>query len=290
MKRFLLSLVLLSTVVVLTGCNGTVGSVSFPAEAPWQDLTTAVLSPTDDLVAVSTGAGLESELILGSTRDGTQAIVECRPSGNSNSYIQVCNDRACDAAAVCGEDRAIEKRYVYSIVSHFDREVFTAGSVQIQDGNGATLMGLAINVAGGSLDVAAGYSEGLVPGFQNSFIDELGGLYLTPHWPGFAFGLITGQVCSEGVCQTTTIAECGTDNTLDLLTYLTPAEPGTYSGTCGTVPLNLTINPAYASVGACISQRKATCDGLTGQARKTCNHAQIGVCHATFNVPSVQAN
>ena len=24
----------------------------------------------------------------------------------------------------------------------------------------------------------------------------------------------------------------------------------------------------------------------TGQAKASCNHAQIGVCHATFNVPS----
>jgi hypothetical protein len=44
-----------------------------------------------------------------------------------------------------------------------------------------------------------------------------------------------------------------------------------------------------AQPGDCISQRKATCNGLTGQDRKTCNHAQIGVCQATFNVPSAHA-
>ena len=63
MKRSLFSLVLMSAVLVLTGCNGTVSSVSFPAGSPWQDLATGILSPTDDLVAVSTGAGVESELV-----------------------------------------------------------------------------------------------------------------------------------------------------------------------------------------------------------------------------------
>jgi hypothetical protein len=289
MKRLLLSLVLISA-VALTGCNGTVSSVSFPAASPWEDMGTSILSPTDDLVAGATGAGIETELLPGNL-DDLQVIVACQGSGGS--YLTYCTDRMCDAQTECGTDTVIEKRYTYTLIVHLDRGVFTTGSVQIQDGSGATQMGLAINAGntGGSFDVAAGFSEGLIPGAQFAEADEGGALVLEPHWDGFGSGLIEGQICQDGVCETGVVAQCdqiGPDE--DALGYLTIAQPGTYSGTCGTIPLNLTVNPPYASVGACITARKATCNGLTGQARKTCNHAQIGVCHATFNVPSAHAN
>lgn len=283
MKRLVLSFVLLSAVLALTGCNGTVSSVSLPAQAPWNAMATGILSPTDDLVSSSTGAGLESSLFPGNPA-GIEAFVACQGSGGPR--VVSCSDRACNAQTVCGTDTVIGKRYTYTLEALIDRDVFTAGSVQIQDGSGATQMGLSINIAGGSFDVAAGFSEGLIPGAQFSEADEAGALLLAPHWTDFGTGEITGQVCTGGVCEPGPVAQCGTDDDIDVLGYLTFAQPGTYSGTCGTVPVNLTINPAYASVGDCISQRKATCNKLTGQDRKTCNHAQIGVCQATFNVPS----
>lgn len=287
MKRFFVSFVLICAAVALTGCNGTVSSVSFPAGSPWEQMLTGILSPTDDLVAVSSGAGIESVLLPGFIDAGIQAVVACQGGGGS-AYLEFCEDRACDAQTVCGADTVIEKRYAYTLVSTLDRNVFTTGSVQLQDGSGATKMGLAINAAneGGSFDVAAGYSEGLIPGIQFSEVDELGSLVLAPHWDGFGAGAIIGQICPDGVCEDQQIAVCDTDGALDLLIYAAVAQPGTYSGLCGTIPVNLTINPPYASVGDCISARMETCNGLTGQARKTCNHAQIGVCHATFNVPS----
>lgn len=40
-----------------------------------------------------------------------------------------------------------------------------------------------------------------------------------------------------------------------------------------------------------ISTLKAQhCSGLRGKAKAACNHAQIGVCHAAFNVPSSHNN
>ena len=294
MKRSLFSFVLMSTILVLAGCNGTVSSVSFPSAAPWEQMLTGILSPTDDLVAVSAGAGVEAELLTESSAGFppgfAAAVVACQ--GGGGSYVEICNDRTCDAQTVCGTDTVIEKRYGYALAVTLDRNVFTTGSVQIQDGSGATQMGLAVSTgnAGGSFDVAAGFSEGLIPGvqFTSEFenFDEVGVLLLTPHWSDYDEGDITGQICSDGVCSTQVIAACGTNSNEDYLAYLSVAQPGTFSGVCGTVPVNLTINPPYSSVGDCISQRKATCNGLTGQARKTCNHAQIGVCHATFNVPS----
>jgi len=183
----------------------------------------------------------------------------------------------------------IGKRFAYNLAVHLDRSLFTSGGVQIQDGSGGTQMGLSINAGstGGSFDVAAGFSEGLIPGAQFSDFDDTGAIGLAPHWDGFAPSDISGQVCSNGVCGTQTIATCQLTMLGDTLRYLTAAQPGTYAGTCGTVPVNLTINPPYASVGQCISGLKAQrCGGLKGQAKAACNHAQIGVCHATFNVPS----
>lgn len=287
MKAYLTLAFALALLLICIGCNGTVSSVSFPAASPWNQAATSILSPTDDLVAVSTGAGLESALIPGLYLDSSvQAIVACKGTSNE-PYFVTCTDRACAASTVCGTNPVIEKRYTYTLVSDLDRDVFTTGSVQIQDGSGATQMGLAINAgnAGGSFDVAAGFSQGMVRGFQFDPSDA-GSLVLSPHWADFGFGGIFGQVCptANGVCQTGPIAQCDTDGDLDVLGYLTVTQPGTYSGTCGTVPVNLTINPTYASVGDCISQQRRTCNSLTGQDRKTCNHAQIGVCQATFNV------
>lgn len=296
MKRTLFSFVLLSAALVFAGCNGTVSSVSFPAAAPWTDMATGILSPTDDLVAVASGAGVTAELAPGASLFppfvGAQALVAC---GGATPHVEVCDDRACDAQVTCGADPVIEKRFVYTLLAHLDRGVFTSGGVQIQNGGGATQMGLSINAgnAGGSFDVAAGYSEGLIPGAQfaeaitPSTLDEIGAVALTPHWSAFGSGTLTGQVCSNGVCSTETIAGCDVNGDVDSLAYLTAAQPGTFTGTCGTIPVHLTINPPFATVGDCISGLKAQrCGGLKGQAKAACNHAQIGVCHATFNVPS----
>lgn len=287
MRRTQILFILLSAVLLLAGCNGTVSSVSFPASSPWTDMGTSILSPTDDLVAVASGAGLTAELVPGFPLPGTppQALVAC---GGATPHVEVCTDRACDAQATCGADPVIEKRFTYTLLAHLDRGTFASGGIQVQDGGGATQMGLSINAgnAGGSLDVAAGYSEGLIPGVQlGSFADEVGGIAFTPHWSDFGDGDITGQVCPGGVCSTQTVANCSTSGDTDTLFYATVAQPGTYSGTCGTVPINLTINPPFSSLGQCISSLKAArCGGLKGQARASCNHAQIGVCDATFNV------
>jgi hypothetical protein len=217
---------------------------------------------------------------------GPQVVVAC---GGAVPHLQTCSDRACDAQAACGTDPVIAKRFTYTLSAHLDRSLFTSGGVQIQDGGGATQMGLSINVGspGGSFDVAAGFSEGLIPGAQFADFDEKGALALTPHWSDFGAGSISGQVCPDGVCGTQIIANCDLTPLGDTLSYLTAAQPGTYSGTCGTVPVNLTINPPFATVGACISGLKAQrCGGLKGQAKAAYNHAQIGVCDATFNVPS----
>lgn len=282
MKRFL-SLVLIPVFfLVLTGCNGTVSSVSFPSGAPWEKLRTGILSPAEDLVAVSAGAGLAAELIEGNPL-GTQAVVVCKDG--DFAYTATCGDRACDPQAICGTSTVIEKRYAYTLVANLDRDVFKTGSIQLLDGSGATRMGIAIN-DGESFDVAAGYSEGLVPGAQNNALEEAATLIMSPNWDQWGGGVIAGELCTNGVCEPDVAALCSSGSEGDLLGYVTFTQPGTYSGTCGSVPVNFTVNPPYDSVGDCIRQRKASCRGLQGQDRAVCEDAQTGVCQATFNVPS----
>lgn len=284
MKRSVLLTCVLAA-LALAACNGTITSVSFPPEAPWEIMETTVLSPTDDLVAVAGGAGLEALLVP------IPAWVAC---GGPSPYLVECSDPACDPQVECGADPVIEKRYGFSLYMFLDRGVFTSGSVQLQDGLGATVVGLSIGLgaAGGGLDLAAGYSEGMIPGVDFSEVDAVGHLLLIPDWPDFGEGFIEGEVCSDGVCETGPIALCSDDVVGgDVFGYLTFAEPGTYSGLCGAVPVTLTVNPPFETVGECISGRKASaCAGLTGQDRKTCNHAQIGICHAIFHVPSAHNN
>src|SRR5215510_10810534 len=95
LARFTLPFAVLLVGLALAGCNGTVNSVSFPAASPWQDLTTGILSPTDDLVAVSAGAGVTADLVPGIFTTGIQAVVTCKGTSNE-PHIETCSDRACD--------------------------------------------------------------------------------------------------------------------------------------------------------------------------------------------------
>jgi hypothetical protein len=56
---------------------------------------------------VTTGAGLEAELVDGSPL-GIQALVTCKDW--DFTYLGTCGDRACDPQAICHTGTPIEKR------------------------------------------------------------------------------------------------------------------------------------------------------------------------------------
>lgn len=288
--------------LALAGCNGTVSQIGVPAASPWTQFGTVLQSPHDDLTVATTG----SDISAGIVNDIAPVVASC--TSDQGPF-----PTACSSAATCAADCVAnapsgatgvglgEIRYVYGLVIELNRPAFTAGGVQIQSTAAGTVGAISVNVSAGSgLSVGAGFSDGLLPGpspFPDSEIevfDDFGFLGMGPDWEDFGEGWVcadgTTTSCDPNASLENLVAACfdeGGPFGDDALLFRVNAQPGSYSLTCGTVPVNFDLNPPFASVGQCISTLKAQrCRGLKGQAKAACNHAQIGVCHATFNVPS----
>ncbi|MFY9824863.1 MAG: hypothetical protein WAM82_26020 [Thermoanaerobaculia bacterium] len=300
MKRVLISFVLVSAVLVLAGCNGTVSQIGVPAASPWNAFTTHVLSPHDDLTVVTTGND------IGASLQPTGSVAVC--NSTQGQFFAVCpNSLTCGLAECMAQaptgatDVSFqEQQFGYLLQMALTRPGFTAGGVEVDSVAAGTVGAISLTLdAGSGLSVGAGFSAGLIPAPQADpnleVLDHFGAVAMDPAWPDFG----PGYVCTDGTTTSCNpndptpanlAAACQTNAGpfgSDVLAFRTNAAPGSYSLTCGTVPVNLSINPPFATLGDCISTLKAQrCGGLKGQAKAACNHAQIGVCDATFNVPS----
>ncbi len=289
---------------VLAGCNGTVSRIGIPAASPWNQFGTAFSSPHDDLTVVTTGSDITADLVA--APGGPVGAVFASCNSDQGSFIT-----GCDSAATCAADCVSnapagatgvslgEIRYQYGLVIGLNRPDFTAGGVEIESASAGTVGAISVNMSASSgLSVGAGFSDGLIPGPapadspELEVFDDFGFLAMAPHWTDFG----PGYVCADGT-TTGCNPEDGPENVVasctegvvseDGLLFRVNAAPGAYSLTCGTVPVSFDLNPPFSSAGECISTLKAQrCGGFNGQAKAACNHAQIGVCHATFNVPS----
>ena len=293
MKRAVISFVLVSAVLVLAGCNGTVSQIGVPAASPWNAFATHVLSPHDDLTVVVTGND------IGAALQPTGSVAVC--NSTQGQFFAACPNSLtcglaeCMAQAPTGATDVTfqEQQFGYVLSMALTRPGFTAGGVEVDSVAAGTVGAISLTLdAGSGLSVGAGFSAGLIPAPQADpnleVFDHFGALAMDPAWPDFG----PGYVCTDG---TTTSCNPGDPTNLaaacqsneNPLPFRPNPPPGSYSLTCGTVPINLTINPPFATLGACISTLKAQrCGGLKGQAKAACNHAQIGVCQATFNVNS----
>lgn len=292
------ALTLAAVGLALSACNGTVSRIGVPAASPWNQFGTTLVSPHDDLTVVTTGSDIAASIV-----NETAPFASC--TSDQGPFPVTCS-----TAATCAADCAAnapsgatgvglgEIRYLYGVVIELNRPAFTAGGVQFESAAAGTVGAIAVTIGGSGLSVGAGFSEGLVPGPainpEFEVFDDFGALVMAPDWPDFG----AGYLCTDGTTNcdpgspTNLIALC-TEGVAsdDGLIFRVNADPGAYSLTCGSVPVNLDINPPFASVGECISTLKAQrCGGLKGKAKAACNHAQIGVCHATFNVPSSHNN
>jgi hypothetical protein len=295
---------LAAALLVLAGlafgaCNGTIQSIGLPAASPWNDLQTFVASPYDDLTVVTVGSDISAGIL------GVDQGAVC--TSDQGGFFAQCANPDCTPpgpAAECVADAPAgatnvgfqgQLPFLYGLEVVLDRPAFTAGGVQLQSVTAGTVGAIAITVDGGStLNIGAGFSEGLIPGpaFDETFtaFDDFAVLGLFPAWPDFGDGFVctdgTTTSCDPNVSPDGVAAVCGST---DFVALRGNAPPGPYSLVCGTVTVNVNVNPAFPTVGECISTLKAQwCSGLTGKARAACNHAQIGVCHASFNVPSAQ--
>lgn len=297
MRRSFFALFFLLAVLALGACNGSISSIGVPADSPWSLFDTHFFSPYDDLTVVVTGSNITADLIP------TEAIAWC-DSDQGHFISTACSSTACGLAecVAFAPDGATNvtfdsKRFGYALRMSLDRPGFNAGGVEVESATAGTVGAIALTLdAGSGLSVGAGFTEGWLPASANDEaslgLDNAGLLLMNPMWEDFG----NGYLCTDGTttsCDPVLSLEnvavlCDHDSTEgDAVGMRVDVPPGTYSLTCGSVPINLTINPAFASEGDCASSLKAErCSGLTGQAKASCNHAQIGVCHATFNVPS----
>jgi hypothetical protein len=301
MKRALISFVLVSAVLALAGCNGTVSQIGVPAASPWNTFVTHVISPYDDLTVVTTGND------IGAGLEPTGSVAVCNSTQGrffaTCPFNATCDLTECVAQAPTGATDVSfqQQQFGYALGMSLTRPGFTAGGVAVESATAGTVGAISLTLdAGSGLSVGAGFSEGLIPEAPDdagpAIAQHFGFVAMAPDWPDFG----PGYVCTDGTTTSCSpsdptaanlAAACSNTGSPaglpDTLVFRTNAAPGAYHLTCGTVPVNLSLNPPFATLGDCISTLKAQrCGGLKGQAKAACNHAQIGVCDATFNVPS----
>lgn len=297
-----LAALLVLTGALLAGCAGTIQSIDLPADSPWDHFGTVLTSPHGDVTVVTVGSDISAALsdanqvAICTSDQGGFAIqcgnLDCTPPGPEAQ----CNLEAPPEITNVGFQ---ELTYLYVLEMFLDRPAFTAGGVQLQSETAGTLGSIAVTIGGEStLNVNAGFSEGLIPGpaIEPNIgdLDDFATLLLEPEWPDFGPGFVctdgTTTSCDPEVSSEGIAAACFDDLEVDQLAIRANAPPGPYSLVCGEVTVNLSIGPVFGSVGECASSLKAQfCSGLKGKAKAACNHAQLGVCHASFNVPSAHA-
>lgn len=305
MKRVAFALAISSAALLLGACNGSVTSVSLPAASPWDNFQTIVASPHDDLTVATVGSDLAATIsnpeqfaVCSSDQGGFFAFcgssVGCAPDGP---------EAECAAQAPAGATNVAftgQLPFAYGVGVTLNRPAFNAGGVQIQSTTAGTLGAIAMNINGGTtLNIGVGFSEGLISGpntgsggsgpfpIPSEYLDDFSLILLSPNWEDFGDGYVctdgTTTSCDPDVSPEGVAAVCLNDG----LALRTNESTGPVTVLCGDVTVNTNVNPDFDSVGQCISTLKQQqCSGLTGKAKAACNHAQIGVCHATFNVPS----
>ncbi|HEX4952413.1 MAG TPA: hypothetical protein VF017_03325 [Thermoanaerobaculia bacterium] len=298
-RSLLLALALVAG-VVMVGCNGATTSIGLPAASPWNTIQTVLTSPYDDLTVVTTGSNISAGLFDSApgavcTSDQGSFFVFCDNAGcNPPGPLAECINEAPSEATNVGFEGSLP--ILYGLGVSLDRPAFTAGGVEIQSVANGTVGAIAIQIGNGTLDIGAAFNEGLLPAppFNSDFeaFDSFTLLALGPSWEDFG----NGYVCTDGT-TTSCNPDDGPEGVLalcefgDFLLFRVNAVAAPVSLTCGSVTVNLNVNPPFDTVGECISTLKAQkCAGLKGSAKAACNHAQIGVCHAAFNVPSSHTN
>ena len=304
---------------VLGGCASTITSISLPSSTPWRTLSTTLMSPYKDLIVTTTGVNITATLAAGAF-GAPKALILCNSSLGkfvfSSSQIETVGVGTTTEQLAACVSRTPPGATNVSVVGAFYPftlgvtlgDAFVSGGVEISSDVG-NLYGVALTKNSlGKLGIAAGVSPVVfggqyVGGVEGNLAFQVSSLTLSP--PDQNFG--PAQLCADGTspplgsdCATGPVG--GASSFLPVLacipSFATPVALGDvvsfYTGEaqnsslmCGSVPIGITMNKTFASLGQCVDTNiKQYCTGLTGRNRAACNHTQAGACQATFNVPS----
>ena len=296
---------------VLGGCASTITSISLPSGTPWRTLSTTLMSPYKDLTVAATGANISATLTAGGGAL-SKAYILCNSSLGKFVYDASQNagvGTPTEQLAACVSKMPIGATNVSVLGTFYPftlgvtlGDAFVSGGVEISSDVG-NLYGVALTKNSlGNLGIAAGVSPVVFGGLFTQ--DPIGRLYqfssLLLNPPDQNFG--PAQLCADGtqpplnsLCAT---GPAGGSPILVCIPSYVAGLPGDvvsfYTGEaqnsslmCGSVPISITMNKTYTSLGQCVDTNiKQYCTGLTGRNRAACNHTQAGACQATFNVPS----
>jgi hypothetical protein len=281
------SVIIVSVFVLMlaftVGCNNTLQEMSIPADSAWNTILTGFALDYNDVSVMTIGDDISAEI---SSSEGPLAYC----SDGTDSNISYCDDPG-DCAQECtdmGQDFVLlGEKYFYLVEISMNRPDFNGGAVQVISDEQGTLASISFSVNGttNQIEMVAGVSEGTFPvgtDFNDQeiyAIDNYFGLVLQPHDENFSENELLDN-------QGLPIALCIPDSLEDTIAIATNQPAGQYTLDCG-YTLSLNLLPPYATVGNCISDSlDKHCKGLKGRDRAACNAAQIGNCHAAFNVPS----
>lgn len=295
----------LTATAALGGCASTISAISIPSNTAWRTFATGITSPYSDLIVNPTGTnitatvGVEDKFILCNSSAGKYSASGTGDPSTWNTTYQLSQ---CLSAAPTGATgiSSLGVFYAYAISATI-ADAFTTGGIAVESASAGPLFGIALTkstTAGGPLAISAGVSPVVLAGTWNAgsgFAFQSSSLFMVPSEPSFG----TAGRCADGTILTSISSSCpnGAPAVLGCvknlegapidIVFFSNSSPPSYSLTCGAIPISVTLNSSYTSLGACVDANiKRACTGLTGKNRSSCNNAQTGACQATFNVPS----
>lgn len=299
---------------VLGGCASTITSVFLPSNVAWRTISTTVITPYKALSATATGADISATVTplsnggvlcnssLGKFTAGDQTSPD---TWNAAYQLSLCQSNQPSGATNVS---VLGIFYPFTLSVTMGNAFVSGGGEVSSDVGNIYAVSLTKNSLG-KIGMAAGVSPVVFGGQFASSTDRLliqyGTLVLNPPEPSFgpmarcADGtLVAGgsPTCASGpvsvgggfvpTLMCATLAPGSQFPSGDLIAFYTGA-PQNASITCGAVPISITMNSTYRSLGECVDTNiKQYCTGLTGKNRAACNQTQAGACQDTFNVPS----
>lgn len=296
-----------------------VTSIGIPSNSPWRVFETTIASQYNDLTATPLGMVVNAEIKRATINT---LVVACNSDQGKFFTTTITlpseDPSTWDQASLCSEQASFDASvmtftnitplgiyYLWSLRVQTDPTVATTGGVTVESASVGNLFGVSFNQTASSLNIGAGASPSISPAPvgvtlpSSAFNAQYGHILMSTNsgdgWSSYA----AGGLCADGSTPSGNplLPECPGSSVLascapiipDLLLFTTNTTKTNYSLNCG-ITINFTMTGAYPTVGSCIDTSiKSNCGGLKGKDRSVCVTANIGVCQASFNIPSALA-